>query len=422
MTTDLSRTPAGPERTPPAGSAPVPPVPVPGAAPAPGPAPAPGRGAAVLATAGATFTVVTSEMLPVGLLSPMAAGLGVSEGAVGLTVTLPGLIAAVTSLLLPTLAGRADRRTLLCGLLLVLAAANALSALAPGFGVLLAARLLVGVCVGGVWALAAGVTHRLVPPEGAGRAIAVVFSGIAIASVLGVPGGALIGELAGWRWAFAAAAVLALTVAVLLAVLLPPLPAGRTVRPREVVALLARPSVRSGLAVVVALVTGHFAAYTYVRPALERVDGVASGAIGGLLLLYGVAGIAGNFLGGAQAARSPRRTLLVVSAALAVLPALLAGTAALLWLSVALLVGWGLAYGAVSVSATNWMQAAVPDAREAASGLFSGFFNLAIAVGAGVGGMAVEGFGEAGALLLGAGLAALALVLVTAAREPGTTG
>ncbi|MGW6454895.1 MFS transporter [Streptomyces sp. NPDC055078] len=375
--------------------------------------------AAVCAVAVAIFTVVTTEMLPVGLLGPIGAGLEVSEGRAGLAVTLPGVVAAITAPLLPALAGRAGRRALLCGLLLLLAAANVVSALAPGMPVLLAARLVVGVCIGGVWAIAAGLGHRLMPGESAGRATAVIFSGIAVASVLGVPAGALIGDVADWRWGFAAVGALAAAVAGVLAALLPPLPAERAVRPKEMAALVRTPLLRTGLVAVALLVVGHFAAYTYVRPVLERVDGIAAGAISGLLLVYGVAGVAGNFLGGTVASRSPRRALVAIASVLAGTVALLAAAGGSVWLSVGLLVVWGLAYGGLSVSAQTWMVLAAPNAREAASGLFAGVFNASIALGAGAGGAVMDRSGEVGVLLLGGALLGLSLlVLLTARARP----
>ncbi|RDG39711.1 MFS transporter [Streptomyces corynorhini] len=372
----------------------------------------PDRGAlapAVLAVAVATFTVVTTEMLPVGLLTTLGDGLGLSDGTAGLTVTLPGVVAALAAPVLPVAVRRADRRSVLCALLALLAGANLLAALAPAFGVLLAARALVGVCIGGVWAVAAGLGVRLVRAEDAGRATAVIFSGIAVASVLGVPTGTLMGTLAGWRWTFAAMAGLALAVAALLALLLPPLPPRGAVRPAEIAGLLRIPALRAGLLAVALLVTGHFAAYTYVRPALERVPAISPEAVSGLLLGYGVAGVAGNFLAGAVAAHTPRRALLTVSAVLAGTVLLTARAGGSLPATVTLLVVWGLAYGGVSVSAQNWLMATVPAHREAGSALFAGIFNAAIALGALAGGRAADRFEVAGALWLGGTLAALAL-------------
>ncbi|WP_049580552.1 MFS transporter [Streptomyces sp. SBT349] len=377
-----------------------------------------GAPAAVLAVAAATFCVVTSEMLPVGLLTPLASGLGVADGTAGLAVTVPGLVAAVAALLLPAVVRHVDRRSVLVGLMALLAAANVLSALAPVFPVLLAARVLVGVCIGGVWAVAAGLAVRLVPRESVGRATALIFSGIAVASVLGVPAGTLVGELAGWRASFGAAGGLALVVAAALAWMLPPLPAGEPVRLQALAALLWAPAVRTGLLVVLLLVTGHFAAYTYIRPALERVDGIGAEAMGALLLVYGGAGIAGNFLGGTAAARDPRRTLLAISAVLTATVLLLGPAGGSMAASAVLVVVWGLAYGGVSVSMQNWLMAAAPAAREAASALFAGVFNVAIGLGALLGGRAAELSGPGGSLWLGGVLAASALLVTAAARPP----
>ncbi|MFF1381391.1 MFS transporter [Streptomyces sp. NPDC058308] len=370
---------------------------------------------AVLTVAAATFSVVTTEMLPVGLLTSVGSGLHVSDGTAGLAVTLPGIVAGFAAPLLPVAARRADRRTVLSVLMVLLAAADVVSALAPSFGVLLAARVLVGVCIGGVWAVAAGLGVRLAGEEGAGRATAVIFSGIAVASVLGVPAGTLLGELAGWRWGFAALAVLALAVAALLATVLPRLPAHEGAGLRAVPGLLRIGRLRAGLLAITLLVTGHFAAYTYIRPVLERVPGIDAGLISLLLLAYGTAGVVGNFAGGAAAARDPRRALLMICAGLTAVLLLMVPAAGSTAASVALLVAWGLAYGGVSVSAQNWVMAAAPHAREAASALFAGVFNVAIALGALFGGRVADGRGAGAVLWLGGGLAGLALVAVACA-------
>ncbi|MFD4632879.1 MFS transporter [Streptomyces sp. NPDC058284] len=375
---------------------------------------------AVLAVAAATFSVVTTEMLPVGLLTSVGSGLHVSDGTAGLAVTLPGVVAGLAAPLLPVAARRADRRTVLALLMALLAAANVASALAPAFGVLLAARVLVGVCIGGVWAIAAGLGARLVREENAGRATAVIFSGIAVASVLGVPAGTLLGELAGWRWGFAALAVLALAVAGLLRAVMPPLPAHEGLGFGAFPGLLRIGRLRAGLLAVTLLVTGHFAAYTYIRPVLERVPGIGAGLISVLLLAYGTAGIVGNFAGGAVAVRTPRRALLAICSGLAAVVLLMVPAGASPVATVALLVAWGLAYGGVSVSAQNWVMAAAPHAREAASALFAGVFNVAIALGAFAGGRVADGHGAGAVLWLGGGFAGLALVAVACAKGAAT--
>lgn len=369
----------------------------------------------VAAVTAATFTVVTSEMLPVGLLTPLGADLGVSEGLAGLSLTVTGVLAALFAPLVVPISRGADRRRVLCMLMVLLAAANALSAWAPGYAVLMGARVLVGVAMGGVWALAAGLGPRLAPPQTAGRATALIFSGIAAASVLGVPAGAYLGELAGWRAAFTGGALLSLAVAGALAVLLPPLPPqGTALKLGGVLRLLGDPGVRAPLLIVALLVTGHFAAYTYIRPVLEGTAGVHGATLSGLLLLYGVAGLAGTFTAGAAAARTVRGTLLVICGVLGV-------TVLMLPYAWPLLLVWGVAYGGVAVAGQTWTQRAAPDAaaREGASSLFATVINAAIALGALVGGRVADGFGDpVTAMWLGGALALAALGLGAVVRAP----
>ncbi|WP_372409488.1 MFS transporter [Streptomyces luteireticuli] len=375
---------------------------------------------AVVAVAGGTFSVVTTEMLPIGLLSPIGADLGVSDGTAGLTMTVPGLVAAAAAPLVTGAAGRLDRRWLLVLLMGLLAAADFLAAVAPDIAVLVALRVLVGVSIGGVWAVATGLGGRLVPARSAGAATSLVFSGIAVASVLGVPAGTLVGGRFGWRAAFAAMGVVALLVTAALAVLLPPLPAQEGSSFGAMPRLLRGRAVRLGLLVVLLLVSGHFAGYTFVRPALERLPGTDSGTIGALMLTYGLAGVGGNFLAGAAVVRRPRAVLLTIAVVLGVVVPMVSFTGGGTAAAAGLLVIWGLAYGGVSVSTQTWLTQAAPQAREAASALFVAVFNVAISLGALLGGRAVDAVSLSGALWLGGLLAVAAAVPLALAGRGGT--
>ncbi|WP_406367796.1 MFS transporter [Streptomyces sp. NBC_01546] len=377
--------------------------------------------AAVCALALGIFCLITSELLPVGLLTPVGADLGVSDGTAGLMVTVPGLVAGLCAPLVTVGAGRLDRRLVLCVLIALMAAANIVAALAPTFAVVLAARVLVGVSVGGFWAIAGGLAVRLVPRRHVGRATALVFGGVPTASVLGVPAGTLLGELGSWRTAFAAVGALGLVTLTALLLLLPPLPPTRNITFAQLPALLrSNRGVRAGVIVTFLVVTGQFAAYTFVRPVLRDVSGIDAEYVSTLLLGYGVAGVAGNFLAGARGAH---RTLLTISACLtvilaliAVLPGAVAGTA--------LLLAWGLAYGGVSVTLQSWMLTSAPASAEAATSLMVAMFNLAIAAGALLGGLAVDGISAPAAPLGGAALMLLAAGTVWATsvrRQPGRT-
>lgn len=335
----------------------------------------------VIAVGMATFCVVTTEMLPVGLFIPITGALGVSVGMGGFMLSVPAILAALCAPLVVIGAKGADRRVILCGLLALLVGANAASAWAPSMPWFLAARVLVGFCIGGIWAIAGGLAARLVGPGAVGLATSIIFGGVAVASVAGVPLGAFIGELAGWRAAFGAMAALSAGVLLLNLLSLPPLPAARSLRPRQLVSQLANPDLRLGLLITLFLVAGHFMAYTFVRPLLQIHAAFGESWIGPLLFAYGAAGVAGNFLGGPAAARRPAAALLVIAVSLLLILLLLGGLGQLRPVAAALLLFWGLAYGAVSVSLQTWMMKAAPDAVEAATSLFVAVFNLGIAAG-----------------------------------------
>ncbi|MFG2004122.1 MFS transporter [Spirillospora sp. NPDC048911] len=373
---------------------------------------------AVLAVALGIFALMTSELLPVGLLTPIASDLDVSDGAAGLMLTVPGLVAAAAAPLVTVTAARVDRRVLLAALVGLMAAANLVCAVAPHYAVLLAARLAIGVSVGGFWAIAGGLAGRLVRAEHVPRATAIVFGGVSTASVAGIPAGTLIGDLGGWRAAFAAVGILGLAALAALVILVPPLPPRGAIAFRELPELLRRNAgVRVGVLVTFLLITGHFTAYTFVRPIVDEAF------VGPLLMAYGVAGIAGNFVAGSQIAAHLRGTLLTLCAALAAVTALFAASGSGLVVATVLLVAWGLAYGGVSVSLQTWMLKAAPEADdtapqagEAASSLFVTAFNLSIALGALLGGAIVDRTTTTGALWAAALLALLATITISTSR------
>ncbi|MDN5726695.1 MAG: MFS transporter [Propionibacteriales bacterium] len=362
----------------------------------------------------ATFLVVTSEMLPVGVLTPMAEGLGISDGATGASLTITGLVSAVTAPVVPRLLGDLDRRVVLALAMVVLAVGNAVTTIAGGFGMLAVSRVILGVGMGVVWGVASAVATRLVAPRSIALAVSFVVSGVASASVLGVPLGTLVGNAFGWRAAFGSVAAVSLVVAAALLVALPVLRRPEATNdhpePGQRRSLL-RPAVVTGLIVVVLLVTAHFAAYTYVRPALEELPQMSANAIALLLLLYGVSGLIGNFVAGAAAGRKSRRTVLLLATGIAVALAILAlfGASALAaGLAIAL---WGVAYGGLSVGAQLWMTTAAPDRIEHVTGLYVGVFTGSIALGAFAGGLVVEGAGIVPLLWSAAALALVALLV-----------
>lgn len=374
---------------------------------------------AVAAMGLATFSVVTTEMLPVGLLTTIAGALETSTGSAGLMISLPALLAAFFAPLVVIAAGNLDRRWILCGLLGLLVIANIASALAPDMLWMLIARALVGFCMGGIWAVAGGLAARLVPAHAVGLATSIIFGGVAAASVLGVPLGALIGDFAGWRWAFGCMAIFSAGVLLIHLFAIPALPVHHSVTLRQFAEQFANRKLQAGLALTILLVAGHFVAFTFVRPLLLSVSGFDAQWIGALLFAYGVAGIIGNFLAGIIAARRTALTLVFISLGLLLAP--------VLFLTIGdshvggglVLLAWGLAYGGVSVGLMTWMMKAAPHAVEIATALYVGVFNIGIFLGSWSGGQAVDRFGLATNLWLAAGLATVALLLTFAIRSSG---
>ncbi|MEV4397159.1 MFS transporter [Nonomuraea sp. NPDC049607] len=383
-----------------------------------GPGPSPVRGwFAILAVTLGIFALMTSELLPVGLLTPIGTALDLSEGTTALMVTVPGLVAAVAAPLVTVATARIDRRLVLALLIGIVGAANLASAFATSFAVVLLARFLIGISVGGFWSLAGGIALRLVPERHVARATAVVFGGVETASVLGVPAGTLAGDLAGWRAAFAAVGVLGLISLACMVIVMPKVAPERTMTFADLPRVLrTHRAVRTGIAMTFLAITGHFTAYTFLRPILQD-DGVADGMISVLLLVFGVAGICGNFLAGALVTTRLRQTVCGIGLLLTAAMAAVAIGSHDVRSAAAILVVWGLAYGAVPVTFQTWILNAAPTATEAASSLYVSTFNLSIALGAFAGGLAVDAAGPASVLWIGATLTLLVPPLILATHR-----
>jgi predicted MFS family arabinose efflux permease len=361
------------------------------------------------------FSIVTTEILPIGLLTPIGADFGVSPGTAGLMMTVPGILAAIAAPAVTVATGRLDRRGMLCALMLLLALADFLAAVAPSYPIMMVSRILVGFVIGAFWSIGAGLAARLVSPELAGRATAVIFSAVPLGSVLGVPAGTFLGNLAGWRTAFAVMGVLTVAVFAALLAFLPPLPAVHVTRLAVLRDIVRQPATRIGLALTFLIVLAHFGTYTYVTPFLADVTHASPALITALLLLYGIAGVAGNFLAGGD---TDVRTKVVIAASLlatatTLLPVFGREAAG----AVVLLIVWGLAYGAVPVCSQTWFARAAPHAPEAASVLFTSSFQATLSLGALAGGVVVDATSTSTVMFLGGVAALLAVPLVVSTSK-----
>ncbi|MEU3843669.1 MFS transporter [Streptomyces sp. NPDC028635] len=358
------------------------------------------------------FSIVTTEILPIGLLTSIGASFTVSDGMAGLMMTMPGLLAAVSAPLVTVATARIDRRLMLCVFMAVLAMADFLAAAASSFWLVLVSRIMVGVTIGGFWSIGAGLAERLVPAASVGRATAVVFSAVPLGSVLGVPAGTFIGDLAGWRVTFAVMGALSIGVLVMLPAFVPALPPAGATRLGVLRTLVHDVNIRFALLLTFLIVSAHFGTYTYVTPFLEHVTHARAQQITLFLLLYGIAGIAGNFLGGALVTRRPRGTFGSAAGLIAAVTLLLPVLGGSATGAVGLLIVWGVAYGAVPVASQAWFARAAPHAPEAASVLFTASFQATFSLGALTGGVVVDHSSPSVVMTLGGTIAAC-MVLAT---------
>jgi predicted MFS family arabinose efflux permease len=366
--------------------------------------------------AAGAFALVVSEFLGVGLLPDIAGGLHVSDGTAGLMVTAPGLVAALSAPLITVLAARVDRRTVLASLTGLLVVSNLLAALAPDFTVLMVARLLLGVGVGGFWSVGVSVTPRIVRLADVARASSLVASGITAATVVSLPLGALVGRFLGWRAAFLIAAAFSLVVLVAQLVFLPSVPGHARTGFASLLHIFRVPRARAGVLASVALFFGHFTGYTYLVPALHGLSPISDGMISPMLCLFGAAGLIGTFGAGLTLTRRPLGTLVagvvLLGASIILMP--MAGTTVPGAITLAAL--WGLGWGVVPVSLQLRISRAMGERADGGLALFVSASQLSLAAGSFVGGIIVDSAGIATGLVTGGLAALLALAPLSGTR------
>ncbi|WIE68610.1 MFS transporter [Curtobacterium sp. MCLR17_054] len=361
-----------------------------------------------------SFVLVLSEFLPIGLLPAIADDLDVGIGTAGLMVVATGLVGAVAAPVVTVLTSRLDRRVVLVSLTVLLVVADGLAAIAPSFWVLLIARMLLGVGIGGFWAIGAGIAGRLVRPELTIRATSLITAGVSVATVVSLPLGALVSSLASWRLGFVIGGALGVVALVLQLAMLPRIPAQQRVRFATLGSLLRVPRARVGLIAAAFVFAAQFAAYTYIAPYLQQLVGVGPDTVTIALLVFGVAGIVGNFAAGFTLDRSVLATIgaskFVLAAAVVLLPLLAHSVAGVF----VLLVVWGLVWGALPLGMQTWMSTASSAGSETGLALFVTTIQLAIAAGSVLGGAAVSSFGLAADFWLAGGVAIVGAVVLVA--------
>lgn len=362
------------------------------------------------------FSIVTSELAPVGMLNLLAQDLHRNASDTGLVVTAYGWVAALAALIAGAIPARLSRRTLLIGLMFILALSCIAVTRTQTLPTFMAARMTGAFAHGAFWALIGSVAVQLVPPQKLGLATAVIFGGVSAASVLGVPLASFVADVAGWRNAFMGIALLSLAAAIALSLTLPALTAEQVSILSVYRRVLTQPLLLGLYAATACIITAHFAAFTYLDPLLTQYHDIPVASVSGLLLVSGLAGLAGNFIAGRLIDRHLRHlvlgSLLLSSLSLGLLsihmmtpfPMLFTGLFMALWAS-------GIAI--VFVGLQTWLLRSAGKDVQPASAIYVAIFNAAIGTGALVGGTALAAFGlpkmvllAAAIILAGAGLVA----------------
>ncbi|MBS3694145.1 MFS transporter [Rhodococcus qingshengii] len=346
----------------------------------------------------AAFAIGLSEFVLVGLLPTIAAQTDVPLGTAGLLVTVYALAITIGSPPLTSFLSRYNSRWMLVVLMLLFAAGNVLVAVADGFAGLLVGRILAGVAHGTVFALGAPLAAALVPKDKAARAISLMFLGLTVAMVVGVPLGTIIGTAVGWRTVFALVSVLGLIAAVSVAVLIPSTRAGESVSLREQFSLLADRPIAMTYVVTGLGFGATFAVFTYLEPLLSEHAGYTATGVTLALFLFGAATVIGNLAGGALADRFG--TVHVIRIALAGLLVSFVGilitNANPVGIAITITV-WGvfafLISPPVQTHAVTLATSHGPGVAKAASGLNIAAFNAGIALASWAGGLLVESTG-----------------------------
>ncbi|MEE5085910.1 MFS transporter [Pseudomonas alliivorans] len=357
---------------------------------------------AVFSMALCVVVLIASEFMPVSLLTPIAQDLGISQGQAGQAISISGFFAVLTSLLNTPLTGRFDRKKVLLGFSLLLLLSGVTVTFAPNGVVFMTGRALLGVAIGGFWSMSTATVMRLVPKDSVAKGLALINGGNALAATVAAPLGSFLGQYIGWRGAFFLVIPLAVLAFAWQWLSIPALSSAQNTRATNPFKLLRNPQVAVGMLAIMLLFMGQFAVFTYLRPFLESVTGVSVTTLSLMLLLLGLCGLAGTWMIGGLLQKRIYAYLIAIPLAMAVLAALLIALGHSP-VAVAIVLGvWGLVATPAPVAWGLWLSRTLPDDAEAGGGLMVATIQMAITVGAGLGGELFDRLGGWSPFVFGA--------------------
>ncbi|MBB5422579.1 putative MFS family arabinose efflux permease [Paraburkholderia youngii] len=372
---------------------------------------------AVASMAMCAAMLIASEFMPVSLLTPIASDLRASVGMAGQAISISGLFAVMTSLLIPSVASRLNRRYVLAALAALMLVSLVLIAEAGSFATLMVARALLGIAVGGFWSLATATIMQLVPEESVPKALGGLYTGNAVATAFAAPIGSYLGSVIGWRGVFWALSPIVVVNLVLLLTTVPSMPE-RTQQPSgNVLSLLRRPHVAFAMLAVMLTFGGAFAVFTYFRPFFETYTHADASELSFLLLGMGLAGFAGTYGASAVVNKRLYRLMMGMPVALAGVTLALLPAGHNLWAVAILVIVWGAINAAIPVAWSTWLSKAVRDKPESGGGLMVASIQLSIMLGAELGGALIDHFSIGAAFIGGVALMLFSAIIIGSGKR-----
>ncbi|OYQ75381.1 sugar transporter [Wohlfahrtiimonas sp. G9077] len=365
----------------------------------------------VMSLAFAAFVFNTTEFIPIALLTDIGQDFNMSIGHVGIIITIYAWVVALTSLPLLLMVGAMERKRLLLYIFLVFVLSHVICFMAESFTVLVIGRIGVAISHALFWSITAALAVRVAPIGRKSQALGILATGTALATVLGIPIGRVVGQMVGWRFTFLGIGGLALITLVILLRVLPKLPSENAGSLKSLPILFKRPALVGIFALTAIFVTAHFTVYSYIEPFAEQVAKIEPSYTTFLLLIFGVAGIAGSYIFGRYNGRYPLAflpvSIIVLTVCILILLPVASSSALLFVLSFI----WGIASICVGLALQVKVLDLAADATDVAMSIYSGIFNIGIGGGALVGNIVIAKLGLDSLGFVGAGISLVAFGL-----------